>query len=188
LAGALVAAVGLSGLLGQGMRAQEQQASPPKRPAASAADERPETVATAAIERTRKMVRMLDDIYKGAIVTITQHYVNDREMIPAGTAFKQLFAAIEQKGWHRVRLVDATGEPYNDENVAQDDFEKAAIRQLVEGKPWVELIDGSSTPPKMRVATPIPVVMDKCVMCHAQYASVPEGRAIGALIYTVPVE
>ncbi|MCG8652740.1 MAG: hypothetical protein MI861_23070, partial [Pirellulales bacterium] len=40
------------------------------------------------LERTRRTVRMLDDIYKGGIVAITQHYVNDEDAIPAGTAFK----------------------------------------------------------------------------------------------------
>lgn len=37
-------------------------------------------------------------------------------------------------------------------------------------------------------ATPIPVVMKKCVMCHDNYADVPEGKPIGALGYTVPIE
>ena len=30
-----------------------------------------------AVERTRKTVRMLDDVYKTAVVLITEHYVND---------------------------------------------------------------------------------------------------------------
>lgn len=140
------------------------------------------------LERTRKQVRMLDDIYKGAIVTITDNYVNDRETIPAGTAFKKIFKAVEEKGWHTVRLVDATGEPYESENVAVDDFDKRAIRELLAGKPWVEAVEQLDGKPQLRVATPIPVVMDKCVMCHSNYASVAKGQAIGALIYRVPIE
>ena len=140
------------------------------------------------LERTRREVRMLDDIYKGGIVTITTHYVNDEDTIPAGTAFKKLFEAAEKKGWHRVRLLDATGEPYSDENVAEDDFEKQAVKDLVRGKAWVEKIETRKGTRHLRVATPIPVVFAKCVMCHDNYADVPKGRAIGALSYTLPID
>jgi len=40
----------------------------------------------------------------------------------------------------------------------------------------------------LRMATSIPVVMDKCVMCHEAYKSAKKGEAIGALSYTVRVE
>lgn len=152
--------------------------------------EEPKQVASAdrLLERTRREVRMLDDIYKGGIVTITTHYVNDKDTIPAGTAFKKLFEAAEKKGWHRVRLLDATGEPYSDENVAEDAFEKQAVKELVKGKNWVENIETRKGTRHLRVLTPIPVVFDKCVMCHDNYADVPKGRAIGALSYTLPID
>ena len=140
------------------------------------------------VDRVRREVRMLDDIYKGAIVTITQHYVNDKDTIPAGTAFKKLFVAAESKGWHRVRLIDATGEPYSDENVAEDAFEKRAIKALVGGKSWFEEEETLEGVKHLRVATPVPVVFDKCVMCHDNYANVPKGKAIGALTYTLPID
>ena len=82
-----------------------------------------------AADRTRREIRMLDDIYKGGIVLITKHYVEGDEDLPAGTAFKKLFEAAKENGWHEVRLVDATGEPYNEENVAISEFEKRAIKQ-----------------------------------------------------------
>ena len=49
----------------------------------------------AALERTRKQVRMLDDIYKTSIVLITENYVNDKDDLAAGVAFKKLFAAVK---------------------------------------------------------------------------------------------
>lgn len=140
------------------------------------------------LERTRREVRMLDDLYKGAIVSITQHYVNDKDTIPAGTAFKSLFVAVEKKGWHKVRLLDATGEPYSDENVAEDGFEKNAIKALVAGKASVEAIEVRNGTRHLRVVTPIPVVFEKCIMCHDNYRDVPKGKAIGALSYTVPID
>ena len=143
---------------------------------------------TQQLERVRREVRMLDDIYKGSIVAITQHYVTDEDAIPAGTAFKSLFVAAEKKGWHRVRLVDATGDPVSDENSAEDDFEKRAIKQLLRGKAWVEEVENREGTQHLRVATPIPVVLEKCIMCHENYANLPKGKAIGALTYTVPIE
>jgi hypothetical protein len=34
----------------------------------------------------------------------------------------------------------------------------------------------------------VPVVMEKCVLCHAHYKNAKKGEPIGALSYTVPVE
>lgn len=161
----------------------EEAASKTDKPAAQSAETK-----DALLERTRREVRMLDDLYKGAIVAITQHYVNDKETIPAGTAFKSLFVAVEKKGWHKVRLIDVSGEPYSDENVAEDEFEKMAVKSLKVGKANVETIEVRNGTRHLRVATPIPVVFEKCIMCHDNYADVPKGQAIGALSYTVPID
>ncbi|GAB5404964.1 MAG: hypothetical protein Aurels2KO_31950 [Aureliella sp.] len=140
------------------------------------------------VERARQTVRMLDDIYKGGVVAITDTYVNDESTIPAGTAFKSLFKAAEAKGWHRVRLLDVTGDPYDDSNVAEDAFEKSAVKKIAGGKPWVEAIEVRKGTRHLRVLTAIPVVMEKCVMCHDNYADLAKGQAIGALSYTIPVD
>lgn len=146
------------------------------------------TVVDAALERTQEQIKMLDDIYKGGIVIITENYVNEETEIPAGTAFKQLFEAAEKKGWHQVRLLDATGEPYDDVNSPRDDFEKKAVKALVAGETWYESVETREGIRHLRVATAIPVVFKKCVMCHDNYADVPPGKAIGALSFTVPID
>jgi len=142
----------------------------------------------AALQRTRKTVRMLDDVYKSAVVLITKHYVNDEKDLPAGSAAIALFAAVKEKGWHEVRLLDVSGEPYNPENVAQDDFEKTAVKQLREGKPYYDQEIQKDGKRVLRAATPIPVVLKKCTMCHDNYNDVKPGAAIGALSYTIPIE
>lgn len=165
-------------------------------PAVTQADESPapETQAAAQpkgdakTEAARQQARMLDDIYKGGIVVITQNYVNDKETIPAGTAFKQLFKAAEAKGWHQVRLLDATGDPYEAENAPRDTFEKKAVQGLLAGKSWVEEIEVRDGKRHLRVATPIPVVFEKCTMCHDNYSDVPAGQPIGAMAYTIPID
>jgi hypothetical protein len=48
-----------------------------------AADDKPDDPA---VKRARKTVRMLDDIYKTAIVLITDKYVNTKKDYPAGRA------------------------------------------------------------------------------------------------------
>ena len=142
----------------------------------------------AALERTRKTVRMLDDIYKSSIVLITDKYVNDENDYPAGSAFVALFKAMDKKGYHKVRLIDLTGEPYEAENVANDDFEKQGAKQLLAGKALVEQIIEKDGKPYLRTMTAVPVVMQKCVMCHPHYADAKKGTAIGAMSYTLPIE
>lgn len=155
------------------------------KPAAEAAAGKP---ADAALARTQKLVRMLDGFYKNAIVLVTTHYVTEDSDLPAGTAFKALFDYARKEGWHDVRLIDATGEPYSAENVAKSDFEKRAIPQLVAGKSYVEEVVEKDGKRYLHAATAIPVVMQKCVLCHDNYADVPAGKAIGALGYVVPIE
>jgi hypothetical protein len=141
-----------------------------------------------ALERTRKQVRMLDDLYKSAIVLITDKYVHSDADLPAGTAFQALFGAMKKKGWHEVRLVDATGEPLVAKNSPADDFEKEAIKRLLAGQTGHEQVVEKNNQRYLRSATVIPVVMKKCVMCHAHFEEAKPGQAIGALSYTIPIE
>jgi hypothetical protein len=141
-----------------------------------------------AVERARKTVRMLDDVYKTAVVLITDKYVNDEKDFPAGSAAVAWFEAISKKGWHEVRLLDATGQPYEDKNTARDAFDREAIRQLKAGKAFYDTVEVREGKPYLRAATPIPVVMKKCIMCHEHYKNAKEGEPIGILSYTLPLE
>lgn len=140
------------------------------------------------LERTRETVKMLDDVYKTAVVLITTHYVNDEDDLPAGSAAIALFDAIGKKGWHQVRLLDASGEPLEEKNSPKDDFEKAAVKQLKAGEPWHEEVIKKDGKRYLRAATPIPVVLEKCVMCHENYKDFKKNEPIGALSYTIPIK
>lgn len=155
-----------------------------------AADEakKPAGPRKAAVKRTQKQVKMLDGIYKNAIVIVTTHYVDEESDVPAGVAFKMLFEAAKKNNWHEVRLLDATGDPYEAENVAKSDFEKRAIKKLVAGETYVDEVVQKDGKAYLHAATAIPVVMEKCVMCHDHYADAKKGAAIGALSYIVPIE
>ena len=156
--------------------------------AQSRSAEKPAKVDPAAVERARKQVRMLDDLYKTAVVLITEHYVHKEDDVAAGTAARLLFKAMKEKGWHEARLIDATGEPYEEKNAPADDFEKSAIAQIKAGKAFVDAVIEKDGKPYLRALTPVPVVMEKCIMCHAHYKTAAKGQAIGAIGYIVPIE
>ncbi|HEY4308511.1 MAG TPA: DUF3365 domain-containing protein [Pirellulales bacterium] len=141
-----------------------------------------------AIERARDTTRMLDDLYKTAVVLITEHYVEVDSDLPAGTAAIALFDAMKKKGWHEVRLLDATGQPIEEKNAPQDAFEKEAVAQLLAGKAWHEEIVERDGKRYLRAATPLPVVLAKCTMCHEHYKEAKAGEPIGALSYTLRIE
>jgi hypothetical protein len=138
-----------------------------------------------AVLRARREVQLLDTIYKNAIVLITKHYVEEDSDLPAGQAFKVLFDTMEKDGWHQVRLLDGTGEALNDENKPRDEFERQAIKALLAEKTGYEQIETRDGKEYLRSATPLPVVMEKCVMCHENYRG---KQVIGALSYTLPLE
>jgi len=143
---------------------------------------------TPAIDRARKMGQMLDDIYKNAIVLITTHYVNEDSDLAAGDAFQALFKVMKDKGYHEVRLLDASGEPIDDDNIPRKGFEQDAVKALLAGEKTYEKVVKKDDKRYLLMATPVPVVMEKCIMCHENYRGVPKGRAIGALSYTIPIE
>ena len=156
--------------------------------ALSQASSAKDNAADAALERTRKQVRMLDDIYKTTVVLITAKYVHDKDDFPAGSAAVALFQAVEKNGWHKVRLLDAAGEPIRRKNTAKDSFEKAGIAALKKGKGYFEEVVSNEGKRELRAMTAIPVVSKKCIMCHENYKDAKPGEAIGALSYTLTIE
>jgi hypothetical protein len=153
--------------------------------AAQGADDAPDK---AAVARARKQALMLDNIYKQTIVLITDKYVHGADDYPAGSAAVKLFDIISKGGSHNVRLIDATGEPYELDNVAKDDFEREGIKRLKAGDATYEQVVQLDGKPQLRIVTAVPVVMKKCTMCHAHYADAKPGEAIGAISYIIPIE
>jgi hypothetical protein len=138
-----------------------------------------------AVERAHDTVKMLDDLHKGYVVNITATYVKAQERTPAAHIAKKVFAHAEKNGGPKVRLIDATGSPINKANVAQNDFEKRAIKKLIKGETYVSEIGQKNNRPVLRAATPVPVVMQQCINCHPGYK---EGDLLGALTYEVPIK
>ncbi len=139
---------------------------------------------TEALARTRKQVQLLDDLYKNAVVSITSRYVKEQDTQPAALVAKDVFGAMQKKGYHQARLVDASGNPQNADNKASSAFEKKAVEAIRSGKPYFDQViekDGKSI---LQAATIVPAVMPQCANCHG----VKEGELLGAIVYELPIE
>lgn len=133
-----------------------------------------------ALERTRSQVKMLDDLFKVAVVDITNRYDGP----PAAKVAKAIFAAARDKQYFDAKLLDASGAPQNEANVPADAFEKRAAAAMKEGKPYYEEIVGQGSSRHLRAATVVPAVVAKCARCHG----VKEGELLGFLSYDLPVK
>jgi hypothetical protein len=154
------------------------------KPLAEAADSA-EVKSDPAVERARRQVKMLDDLYKTTIVFITNTYVDTDKDVAAGEIARDLFAAMREKGWHDARLLDATGHPTNDENVAKSSFEKAAVKKILAGETYVDEITTEKGKQYLQAATVVPVVNAKCIVCHPGWKV---GQVIGAVSYKLPID
>lgn len=137
-----------------------------------------------ALERTRQQVKMLDDLYKTAVVSITNNYIEGQASTPAASVAKDIFAAMHKKGYHSARLIDATGKPKNKANVAKTEFEKKAVEQMKAGKAYYEEVAKVDGKDVLRVATIVPVVLKQCATCHGKK----EGTLLGAIVYELPIK
>ncbi len=153
---------------------------------------RPEVVAAdqkdpdpAAVERTRATVKLLDDVHKGYVVMITDTYVKAKEKTPAAAVVKKVFAHLEKAGHGTGRLIDVTGQPLREGNVAKTEFEKKAAAAIKGGKPYFDEVATKDGKPVLRAATVVPAVMPACVDCHPH---VKQGEVLGALIYEIPIK
>ena len=139
----------------------------------------------AAVARARATVKLLDDLHKGYVVTITSTYVRAQEVTPAATVAKKVFQHMEANGHGSGRLIDVTGKPFREENVAKTDFEKKAAAAIKGGTPYIDEVGTKDGKPVLRAATVVPVVMKQCTNCHNGYK---EGDIIGALTYEIPIK
>src|SRR5207237_632826 len=134
----------------------------------------------AAVARARDTVKLLDDVHKGYVVTITSTYVRAQEVTPAATVTKKVFQHMEKSGHGTGRLIDVSGKPFREENVAKTEFEKKAAVAIKGGKPYFDEVGQKDGKPVLRAATVVPAVMKACTTCHA---GTKEGDIMGALIY-----
>jgi len=156
----------------------------PKKPL-QVMDELYKAVKNQELEYARKTVRMLDDVYKTYIVLITEEYVDDPSVLPAATLSKRVFKSMNKKGWHKARLLDATGTPFNPENNPVDAFERDAINEMISGKTYFEKIEKIEGKDHLRAVTSVHAVVKGCISCHP---SSKFGDLLGGIAYNIALE
>ena len=139
-----------------------------------------EKKADPALDRAREQVKMLDDLYKNAVISVNKNY----DGAPAIKMAKDVFKAMEKNGWHSARLVDATGEPLNEANRPMTAFEKAAEKAIRSGQTYYEEVEGKGSDRKLLAATVVPAVHVKCAKCHGTEV----GKLLGFIRYELPVK
>jgi hypothetical protein len=138
-----------------------------------------------ALERTRAQVKILDDLYKNAVVSITNRYVANQEEQPAIMVAQDIFGAMRKQGHHSAKLIDATGEPMDDANAPKTDFEKDAARAINSGEAYFDRVVGDGEDRRLLAATVVPVVMQKCADCHTHKKV---GEVLGFIRYDIPIK
>jgi hypothetical protein len=133
-----------------------------------------------ALERARREVKMLDALYKTAVVSITDRYQRGQ---PAIMVAKDVFKAMDDAGFHSARLVDATGSPLGETNEPATDFEKKAAESMQAGETYFEEVVGEGGDRRLLAATVVPAVHERCAACHG----VKKGDLLGFIRYDVPV-
>lgn len=138
----------------------------------------------AAVKAARRETKMLDDLYKNAVVSVTNLYVEDSTSTAAATAFRPVFKAMKDAGHHEARLVDGLGEAINPDNSPRDAFEKEAMKAVLGGAASFERIETIDGKLQLRTMTTLPMVMDKCILCHDNYR---DQKIVGGISYVVPI-
>ena len=133
-----------------------------------------------ALARARDEVQKLDALYKTAVVSVTNRF----EGPPAIKMAMDVFAAMEKGGWHKAKLMDASGDPQNAANLPATDFEKRAAKAMKAGKPYYDEVSGEGDGRTLYAATIVPAVLKKCAVCHG----VEEGDLLGFIRYEVPIK
>jgi hypothetical protein len=140
--------------------------------------------ATPAVERVsraeaKRQVRMMDQIYKSAVVTTHKMYVQDPGTPAAVIWAKQVINQMKGKGWPDARIIASHDRPLNPENSPTDKFERDAIAAFQKGRTTFEVV----TPTEVRYATDIRIVDEKCLLCHVRNKT---GDLVGGVSYRVP--
>jgi hypothetical protein len=62
------------------------------------------------------------------------------------------------------------------------------VQRLKAGAAIHERVVGDKGKHQLRAISPVSVIMQKCVMCHTQYADVERYEPIGAISYIIPID
>lgn len=153
-----------------------------------AADKAPAKGGDDGVEGARATVRMLDDLYKTTALLVATHYVAEEGDLPPIPAVLAIAKAMKDKHWHELRIIDATGSPLLASNAPRDDFEKQAVEKLNAGGTWHDEVIERDGVRYLRAATPLPLIVQSCTMCHPGYKKMSADKPVGVMTFTLKAQ
>lgn len=134
-----------------------------------------------AVARARDQVKMLDELYKTAVVSITERFPRGQ---PAIMVAKDMFYAMENSEHHSAKLVDASGAPLGADSEPETAFEEKAAEAMQNGETYLDQVVGEGDNRRLLAATVVPAVHQRCAECHG----VEKGDLLGFIRYEVPIK
>lgn len=135
------------------------------------------------ISAARGQARILHETIHGTLRVIHRDFYREDERLPIPSATMQtVFDELAQSHQVQVHWLAVNTPPMNVENAPRDDFEKAAVKALTEGKEEFERV----TDGVYRHVGTI-VLSSQCLKCHLPNRTSTHERAAG-LVIAIPVK
>lgn len=143
-----------------------------------APDEQASTAPAASVDEARARARLLHETLHATLHAVHHHYYREDEGLPIPAAtLDKVFGQIARRQNVQLHWLAVDGQAMNTDNVARDDFERAAVKAIASGKLEHESIDGKT----YRLAGAITLTGD-CLKCHIPNRTSTEDRAAGLVI------
>ncbi len=140
------------------------------------------TKALPSVDQARRQAEILHDTLHSTLQHVHHHFYREDEglRLPAAV-MKEIFADVEKQQGIQLRWLAVEGQAMNTDHKAQSEFEHAAVKALVAGKPAYE----ETTLGVYRRAGPI-TLSNQCLKCHVPDRKSTKDRT-GGLIISIPV-
>jgi hypothetical protein len=135
------------------------------------------------VEAARDRAKTMHHIYAATLEVMHHRYFHgDRAAVPA-RAMEDIFSEIKRQSRVEARWISVNTNPMSIDHQPKSDFEKRAARELADGKPEVEVLEGGY----YRRAGAIPLTAG-CISCHEGFFQNSSTAAkFAGLVISVPV-
>ncbi len=180
---ALLLSLGISVLLVRGLIADDN-ASKPAENVSSGQTQAEDKTPRVSLEVARDRAKLLHEVYSATLHSMHRRYFHgDRAVVPA-RALEDVFTDLKHERQIEAKWISASLSAMSLDNEPQTDFERAAARQLADGKDGIEVIESGY----YRHAGSIPLT-GGCLRCHGGFFLKPSDTPkFAGLVISVPVK
>ena len=149
--------------------------------------EKPKTSLAAApipsVNEARGRARLLHETVRAMLQVVHHEYYREDEKLPIpARTFKKAFRDVSERQKVELRWLAVTGQPMNQDHIAQNDFEKNAVSAIASGADEWELAEGGVYRHAGAIA-----LTSECLKCHVPNRTNTQNRA-AALVISMPLE